>query len=134
MEETDKDTQPADACCEGDGAKASACGPGDAAGDCACCAPAPSERSWLKLLIAGVVLLAAAWLGIRSMAAKPDVRPDAQSAVASGSAMGATLPANAQQPGNQGQPSCCGGGKAPAATGGAAPPKCGGGTPGCCGR
>ena len=134
MQEQDKDTQPAEGCCEGDSAKDSKCGPSDAEGNCACCAPPPSDRSWLKLLIAGGVLLTAAWLGIRSMTAKTDVRPDTQSAAPSGSVKGATAPAmGQQQPGNQGQPSCCGGGNAPPAAPGAAP-KCGGGKSSCCGN
>ena len=114
-------------------APAPCCGPNAAGCDC----NQPADRSWLKLLVAGLVILAAAWLGIRSMVARPAVQPDNATAVASGPSGGIATPgasANTQpRPGNQGQPSCCGGGNAPPTQGGA-PPKCGGGKPGCCGN
>jgi hypothetical protein len=108
---------------------------GRSVGGCDCCAPAAQSYSWLKLLITGLILLAAFWLAIRSLVAQPQATRDSTAAAASASSGGtATLPANVSpQPGNHGQPSCCGGGNAPASPGGT-PPKCGGGTPGCCGQ
>jgi len=108
---------------------------GNPAAGCDCCAPPAQSYSWLKLLITGLILLAAFWLAIRSLVATPEATRDSSAAAASGSSGGTpALPVNvAPRPGNQGQPSCCGGGNAPSGSPDSQP-KCGGGKPSCCGQ
>ncbi|MBI5536506.1 MAG: hypothetical protein HY898_27540 [Deltaproteobacteria bacterium] len=115
--ETDAKDASANACCDG-------------AEGCSCERPAASGLpSWLKLLVAGGILLAAIWVGLRSLAAKPAASAEPATAVASASATQPSSPP-VQAP-QVNQPSCCGGGNAPQ---GAQPPKCGSPSPGCCGH
>lgn len=102
----------------------------DGADGCNCERPkAGGLPSWLKLLVAGGIILAAIWVGLRSLTAKPAASAEPPAAAAAASATQPSLaPAQAPQ---ANQPSCCGGGNAPP---GAQPPKCGSPSPGCCGH
>jgi hypothetical protein len=114
---TDAKVASANACCDG-------------AEGCNCAQPADRGLpQWLKVLIAGGIILAAIWVGLRSLATKPAASAEPSAVAASGSVtQPASLPAQVPQ---NNQPSCCGGGNAPA---GAQPPKCGSPSPGCCGH
>jgi len=128
MEEPKKIDIPMAPCCAGTG---------DTAADCGCGAPA-GRHSWIKTLIAAIIMLAAIGVGAYSLLAAPAANTSA--ATSSGGSTAGTQPSAPAASAPVAAPSCCGqaagveAAPAPACCGGAAaagpaapqPPCCGG--------
>jgi hypothetical protein len=131
MDETNGAGQPGTPCCGG-GAK-QACESGGSTEACGC-GSAPT-RSWIKTLIASVVILAALAVSAYSLIASPNAKPSAAAVAPSSPTTGATSKPSTCC-GSAGaeaapQPTCCG------AAASAAPseqPTCGEAAKGCCGH
>ncbi len=108
MEES-KDIGPQPSCCSGESGQPTG---SNASGACCTCSPGTSQRSWIKAVIAAVVLLSAAGVGAYSLVADRAANPDgsAQGCCESGSSSTITVGLPIEITPGSTRSACCPGG------------------------